>query len=96
MIIVQRAPADKPGEDIVSSVLVSVAAQVERGRQEINYNSIDRVIKTGAVVASEFITPGAMVSVQNQDGVAIGMLTEFAISIEHGKCSTEIIVECLK
>ena len=55
MAIIQRQPADKPGPDIVDTVLVSDPARIERGRQEINYNSSDRVLKTLAIIDSEFI-----------------------------------------
>jgi len=94
-MIVQRSPADKPGDDIVSPILQTPEAQIERGRQEINFNSTDRIIKTCVVVDSEFIQPGELVSIQTGRGVSVGMMTDFSISIrENGFVSTSITVEC--
>lgn len=96
MSIIQREPADKPGDEIVSSILVTPASQIERGRQEINFNSTDRVIKTAGVVSNTFITLGELVAIQDRTGISLGMLTEFSIKVnEHGFVSTEISVECV-
>ncbi len=46
MAVVEIPPADKPGPDIVSSILVSTQSQIERGRQEINYHSTDMLLRT--------------------------------------------------
>ena len=100
MANVQRAPADKPGEDIVDPILVSTLAQIERGRQEINYNSTDRILKTGVVVETDFIKPGVIIEVQDKSGNTRGMVTGFSLSASAKKSeisiSTNIIVECIK
>jgi hypothetical protein len=95
MSVIQREPADKPGDEIVSSILATPASQIERGRQEINYSSTDRVIKSGVIVASAFILPGSVVAVQDRSNISLGMLTEFSISTRNGFVSTEISVECV-
>jgi len=96
MAIVQRAPADKPGEDIVSSIFVSENAKVFRGTQEINYNSTDRVIKTCGLVSHEFVRPGLLASISSNSVVANGKVTDFSVSYELGQLSANITVECVK
>ncbi len=100
MAIVQRQPADKPGDDIVDTILISASSQIERGRQEINYNSTDRVIKTGSVVSPSFVEPGVIIEIQDKSGNTKGMVTGFSLSISSGNkeinTSTNVIVECVK
>ncbi len=100
MAIVQRPPADKPGEDIVDAILISDNAQISRGTQEINYHSTDRVLKTGAVVSSDFVKPGVIVELQDKSGSIKGMVTGFSLSASAGKggisLSTNVVVECVK
>ena len=96
MAIVQRAPADKPGEDIVSSVMVSENAKVFRGTQEINYSSTDRTIKEGELVSSAFVRPGALVSVDGHGITVRGKVTDFSVSYSLGNLKTAISVECIK
>lgn len=96
MAIVQRSPADKPGDDIVSDILVSSLAQIERGRQEINYSSNDVILKTGSITRSEFVKPGILVAVQDKSGQSLGMVTNFSISVSGASVSTNITVECQK
>jgi hypothetical protein len=96
MAIIQRAPGDKPGEDIVSEVLVSEAAKIERGRNEINYSSTDMILKTGAVVSSQFIAPGSLIEIQDRTGNSRGMLTSYSVSIQGVAVSTNITIECVK
>lgn len=100
MAIIQRSPADKPGEDIVNAILVSDTSQIERGTQEINYNSTDRVLKTGVVVSTDYVEPGIIVELQDKSGSSRGMVTGFSlvISASEGRISlsTNLEVECVK
>ena len=96
MAIVQRAPADKPGDDIVSPVLVSENAKIFRGTQEINYNSTDRIIKTGKVVAYDFVRPGLLADIIYNSGTVSGKVTDFYLSYSLGNLETTIVVECAK
>ncbi len=100
MAIVQRPPADKPGEDIVDSILISDTSQIIRGTQEINYNSTDRVLKTGSVISSAFVEPGVIVELQDKSGNVKGMVTGFSLSINSTNrkitMSTNVVVECVK
>lgn len=96
MATIQRLPADKPAnEEIVSSLLKTDAAQIERGRQEINYSSTDRVIRTCLIASDDFIQPGELISIQDISGMKLGMLTDFSVSMKEGFTSSEIVVECL-
>ncbi len=96
MATVQRAPADKPGPVIVDPILVSDASQIVRGTQEINYNSTDRTLKTGAVISTDFVQPGVIVELQDKSGNVKGMVTGFSISSSVSAVSTNIVVECVK
>lgn len=97
MAIVQRQPADKAGDEVVSPVLLTAGAQIERGRQEINYNSTDRVIKTCLLTRFSFCQPGEIVAIQGKDGVIPGMLTDIAIEVENEvSVKTTISVESVK
>ncbi len=100
MAIVQRAPADKPGEDIVDPILVSDTSQIERGRQEINYNSTDRVLKTGAVVSTDYVESGVIVELQDKSGSIRGMVTGFSVAVSASSAkvtmSTNVTVECVE
>lgn len=84
-IIVQRPPADKPGGDIISSVLTTADAQLERGTYEIDESSSDRIILTGSVVRTDHIQPGAMASIDNNGEVSIGVISAYSGSIRFGK-----------
>ncbi len=100
MAIIERPPADKPGPDIVSPILISDQSQIERGRQEINYHSTDRILKTGSVLNTEFIQPGVLVELQDKSGNIRGMVTGFSIEIGFSKqnfnTSVNLNVECVE
>ena len=96
MAIVQRQPADKPGPQIVSTILRSVNAQMERGRNELNRSSTDMILKTGQLVDSSFIQPGDIVEIQDKSGSVKGKVTSFSISGSHESSSINIVVECVK
>ncbi len=99
MAVVERPPADKPGPDIVSSILVSTQSQIERGRQEINYHSTDRLLRTGVLYTMEYVQPGVIVEIQDKTGHSRGMVTGFSLSISASKgnitSSANLIVECV-
>ncbi len=99
MAIAERPPADKPGPDIVDSVLVSTVAQLERGRQEINYHSTDRVLKVGALINSDHVQPGVLREIQDKSGGVRGKVTKHSVNIsvekEKFSISTNIEVECV-
>lgn len=99
MALVERPPADKPGPEIVSSILVSTLSQIERGRQEINYHSTDRLLRTGVINDMSFVQPGVIVEIQDKSGASRGMVTGFSLSISASKkqitSSSNLIVECI-
>lgn len=97
MAIVQRAPADRPGKMISSPLLKSDPAKIERGTQDINRYSTDRILKTGSVTFSEFIQPGELIEVHDSSGVSKGMLTGFSIQEDSsGQRSINTITECIR
>lgn len=100
MAIVQRAPADKPGDEIVSSILVSPPSQIHRGRQEINYHSTDRLIKQGAIIDSSFVQPGTVAEISDKVGSKRGMVIGFSVQVQADprniSKSTNVSVEVVK
>lgn len=77
---VQRLPADKPGEAIVSAVLTSVDSQLERGRYEVNTNDRDRRTVSVDVFDSTFIQPGGLHAIDNQGSQKNGLLVSYSYS----------------
>lgn len=92
MAIVQRSPADKPGIDIVSSVLTTAPAQVERGRQEINYSMYDRRLLTGTTLKTDFVRPGDIVQIQENGESQNGKSTGFNLRISRSQDSIDCTV----
>ena len=83
-VIASRPPGDKPGPDIVDSILSTDLSQRERGRQEINFHSTDRVIESGNLIGTSFIRPGSMVQITNSKESFKAKVTSFAFSIIGG------------
>lgn len=98
-IIVQRQPADKPGEDIVNSVLTTVEAQLEAGTYAINENMDDRITFVGTLQGAQFYQPGIMAGVDNKGTRKIGLLTGISGHISVGASvdiNEQVTVETIK
>ncbi len=98
-ILVQRQPADKPGDDIVDSILTTPEAQLERGTHAINHNDRDRMIATGTVERVDFVSPRLMVRIMNKGVSKIGLVSKFSghISISDSvDIHSQITVELIK
>lgn len=93
MSIIQRYPYDKPGDEIVSSILKTPASQMERGLQEINFSSTDKIIKNCVLTIDEFVQPGELINLQNSEGVSTGMLTDYSIRVSNGVITSDITSE---
>ena len=81
-VTVIRGLGDKPGENIVSSVLSTQVLQVERGRQEINSHDSDRIQVSGSVIGTEFVPPGSIVQVSEKGNQKNGYLTGISLVID--------------
>ena len=79
--IVQRQPADKVGDDIVSSVLTTKEAQLERGTYEVNTNDRDRRTVEGSILDSSFLQPGGMYGIDIRGERKNGLLTSYSYSM---------------
>jgi len=77
---VQRLPADRPGEAIVSAVLTSGESQLERGRYEVNTEDRDRRTVSVDIVECDFIQPGGLHAVDNKGTQKNGLLINFNYS----------------
>jgi len=98
-IIVQRQPGDKPGDDIVDSVLTTVEAQKEAGTYYINHNMDDRIVYTGSQISLDFLQPGVMVTVDNKGIEKNGLLTKYSGRISIGESvdiTSQVTVETIK
>lgn len=80
-VIVSRTPGDKPGPDIVDSILSSDLAQRERGRAEINLHSVDRILESGTLIGTSFIRPGSLVQITSSREVFKSKVTTFAFTV---------------
>jgi hypothetical protein len=87
---VQRLPADKPGEAIVSAVLTSVEAQLERGRYEVNTEDKDRRTVSADIVECDFIQPGGLHTIDNKGFQKNGLLVNFDYSCEASTDSVSV------
>lgn len=82
-VTVQRAPANKPGNDIVSPFMTSENIAVARGTQEINRACSNRVSVTGALPIRAAIMPGAVIEITDlETGKYRAMVKRFAITID--------------
>lgn len=81
--IVSRYPGDKPGDNIVSSVLTTVEAQEERGRGEVNYSAHDQVLESGNLIGTSFIRPGRIVSVIRTESSTKEKVTSFSLNVRN-------------
>lgn len=80
--IVQRAPADKRGDDISDILLTTLEAQVARGRAEINRNCSNRRRLSCTVVPLGFIAPGSTVQVADMEqGALHGVVDSYSLSM---------------
>jgi hypothetical protein len=99
-VTVQRLPGDKIGDAIVSSVLTTVASQVERGTYEVNTQDRDRKTVSGEVISSEFLQPGTMHGVDIKGELKNGLLKSFKYSLSatanSTKVSTSVVLETIK
>ena len=98
--IVQRAPADKSGGSIISSVLTTIAARKERGQYEVNEQMDDRVILEGSVMDLEYYQPGLVCRVDNKGTVKNGLVTKCGGTIKISETSIDarstVTVETIK
>ncbi len=95
-IIAQRPPADKPGPDIVSSVLTDLESQLERGRQEINYNVPDKLITSGRILEVSYIRPGDMAEIKSGSETIRGKVLSFGISVRGADIAATLSLEVPK
>lgn len=81
-IEVTRAPADRQGQDIVDALLTTEQAGIERGRQEIDRHSTNRMIERGTCPQLPHMATGILVNVTTARGSYRGQLTSWALTID--------------
>lgn len=77
-VIVQRKPANRPGDDITEPLLSDNIAKRERGRAEINRNEDDRKIITGSGPKGQFLLPGKLAEINIRGRFIRGSVTMFS------------------
>lgn len=80
-VIVQRAPADRPGPDITDPLLTSDAAARERGRNEIDATCSDRALVAVAGPFRRWMAPGTLLGYHGRRGAWRGMVRRCALTI---------------
>lgn len=97
---VQRLPADKPGDTIVSAVLTTTDSQLERGSYEVNTNDRDRVTVAGDVIDSDFLQPGTMHGIDIKGTRKNGLLTNYSYTLSTSpnniNINSEVSLETIK
>lgn len=79
--IVERAPADRRGDDITDILLTTMDAQISRGRAEINATCSNRRKVDCNLVAAGFVAPTATVQVTDIElGPVYGVVDSFSLS----------------
>lgn len=81
-IIVERAPADNQGPDIVDTLIATEVQAVERGRIEIDRQCTNRMMISGSCPMRSYMEPGKLVQVSDlEQGNYIAMLRSYAFDI---------------
>lgn len=80
-VIVERAPADKQGPDIVNPLLCDPVAAVEAGRNAIDSACSNRQLFKISGPLRRRIAPGALVRCLTRRGTAGGMVRRSIITI---------------
>lgn len=80
-IIVQRAPADRPGPDISDPLLTAPIAARERGRIEIDRESTDRQLVSVTGPFRAWLAPGSLVEYRGRRATWRGLVRRAGISI---------------
>ena len=81
-VIVQRAPGDRPGPDIVDSLLTSEPAAIARGRREIDHSTAIRSLENGNCPLLPAMETGSLLHVTTARGSYRGKLTLWATTID--------------
>jgi hypothetical protein len=93
-IIVQRAPGDKQGPDIVDPLLVSEPVAVARGSREIDHSSTSRSIEQGNCPLMPYLAPGSLVNVTEAGSIYRGKLTAYAVTIDISEDGRDFSATC--
>lgn len=89
-IIVERAPADTPGSDVIDSALTTEAAMLERGRYECNVHAQDRIRITASLLSTAFVKPGSLAEVVGTRGTTKELVTSFSLELSLSANSSDL------
>lgn len=67
-IIVQRAPADYQGPDIIDALIVTEAQAQAKGRSQITKHHHDRVRISGTCALQPYMAPGSIILYTDRGG----------------------------
>ena len=88
--IIQRLPGDRPGDDISDPLLTTVEAQMERGRNEIDFHFSNRVKVSGNGPADEYVDPGGLANITDSEkGQYRAMVESCSLVFDIGKKSIQ-------
>lgn len=80
-VTVQRAPADRPGQDITDPLLTADLAARERGRIEIDRASTNRVMVSLTGPYRQWIAPGSLLAVAGRRGPWRGLVRRCGLTL---------------
>lgn len=89
--IVQRAPADRQGDDITEVLLTTIEAQVARGRSEINSVCSNRRLVDCNLTPTGFVRPTETVQITDmQLGPVWGVVDSYSLQISVNQSSLTV------
>ena len=88
-IEVTRPPADRQGPDIVDILLTTEPAALERGRQDIDRTSTNRLSERGTCPQLPAMATGSLLNVTTNRGAWRGKMTFYALTIDIGEDGRE-------
>lgn len=84
-IVVQRPPADNPGQDITDPLITTPAVAIARGTAEIDQACSDRLAVTVSGPATGWVAPGLLAQVEDAElGTYRGMITSTSLAVTMG------------
>lgn len=97
-MIVQRLPVVSAGDPIVSAVLTTPEALLERGTYEVNTEDRDRRVLDMDLIDATFLPPGGLFAIDIKGERKGGLLTKFSGETSFGNSvssSTSVTVETI-
>lgn len=92
-VIVERAPADKQGDDIVDALITANNVALERGRNEIDSNFTNRESVSSTGPCQGYMRQGRLIEISDSEQLAWrGIIRTVAINVTAGIGSYERMI----